>query len=257
MSACSAAVSVDKLGGYTMQKTLAATAIAALMSVAGAANAADIYGGGGFKDAPLPDIIRPGSGFTAASSLAAPGAAWRLVDENNGLENFTNSTSAFFGGGQLGYLYQLGHVVVGPEIDLGEMGLSSRAVEPGLAPITASSIGSGFYFDITGRLGYVYGPGLFYVKGGYAQFQGHLSLTDSASVVHFSDRTGFTVGAGVEYQINPAWSVKAEYQYFDFTGPGSQFTLPTEGSPYDYTFTVQTVKVGINYHLGGCCAPLK
>jgi outer membrane immunogenic protein len=238
-----------------MQKTLAATAIAALMSVAGAANAADIYSGG-FKDGPV-GYYPVWVGFYGGLFAGGAWGSLEVADENNNLEHFTNSTSAFFGGGQLGYLYQLGQVVVGPEVDLGEIGFSSRAVEPGLAPITASSIGSGFHFDITGRLGYAYGPGLFYFKGGYAQFQGRLSLTDSASVVNFSDRAGFTVGAGVEYQINPAWSVKAEYQYFDFSGPGSQFTLPTEGSPYDYTFTVQTVKVGFNYHLGGCCAPLK
>ena len=31
------------------------------------------------------------------------------------------------------------------------------------------------------------------------------------SVGH-NDLNGWTVGGGVEYKINPAWSVKAEYQ---------------------------------------------
>ncbi len=240
-----------------MQKTLAFTAIAALMGVAGAANAADIYSGGGFKDG-LTGLYPAWSGFYGGLNA---GGAWSnldVTDEANNYQHFSNSSSGFFGGGQFGYLVQLGNLVAGPEIDLGELSLSHTAGEAGAPTVTTSTVGSGFYFDITGRLGYTYGPALFYAKGGYAQFDGRLAVNDTVSSKSFSERTGWTVGGGVEYQITPAWSVKGEYQYFDFGEQGAQFTLG-DTNVYDYGFTVNTFKVGLNYHLGGCCAaaPLK
>lgn len=238
-----------------MQKTLAATAIAALMSVAGAANAADIYSGG-YKDAPL---ATPPLWLGWYFGGHVGGAFGSLEIEDLTGVKFDNTTSSVFGGGQFGFLYQRGNLVIGPEVDLGSIGISHTSAEPGL-PTTQSRIGSGFYFDVTARLGYAYGPALIYAKGGLAGFEGSLSITDGAPGTppySMPARNGFTVGGGVEYKFNPSWSVKAEYQYFDFSSQGGQFTL-SDNSTYNYIPTIQAVQVGINYHLGACCAlPLK
>ncbi len=48
-------------------------------------------------------------------------------------------------------------------------------------------------------------------------YGGSLSVSDSAtgSASH-SDLSGWTGGGGIEYAVNPAWSLKAEYQFFEF-----------------------------------------
>ena len=97
---------------------------------------------------------------------------------------------------------------------------------------------------------------------------------------HGDTLVGWTAGAGAEYALSPSWSVKAEYQHFDFgkisywySGchaiPGnyawandkSYGTCPAANSQYsnhytstvdgktDVSITADAVKIGINYHL--------
>jgi outer membrane immunogenic protein len=76
---------------------------------------------------------------------------------------------------------------------------------------------------------------------------------------------GWTVGAGVEYKLSPVWSLKAEYQHFDFGSLTNTFSrdfssacgsYPTACS-YKNEVTVDSVKVGVNYFVNGGFAPLK
>src|SRR3569623_2807668 len=69
----------------------------------------------------------------------------------------------------------------------------------------------------TGRLGYSWGPGMIYAKGGGA-CRDNGGLSANAGTVALVDRndTGYTVGAGLEYMFAPAWSAKIEYQYYNF-----------------------------------------
>jgi outer membrane immunogenic protein len=236
-----------------MNKTLTATAIVALLGAAGVANAADFYAPG-YKDGPVA-AYPTWTGYYIGAHI---GGAWSTIDftDVTSVPNvpFNNDASGIFGGGQIGYAYQLGNLVIGPEVDIGGIGLSNSTREVnGVGAVSAVS--SSFYFDITGRLGYSWGPSLLYAKGGYAYYGGSLSVTelDGTSVSH-SDLSGWTVGGGVEYKINPAWSLKAEYQYFDFTT--NQLVTPA-GNTYDDSFTAQTFKVGANYHFCTGYQPLK
>jgi outer membrane immunogenic protein len=59
------------------------------------------------------------------------------------------------------------------------------------------------------------------------------------------DNTGYTVGGGLEYLFAPAWSMKVEYQYYNFGRTEvTQFGFPV----MSYTDNFHTVKAGINYH---------
>mgnify|MGYP003949877621 CR=1 FL=1 len=72
--------------------------------------------------------------------------------------------------------------------------------------------------SVTGRLGYTWGPGLIYAKGGVA-FRDDSGLTGTGGFVgSVTDRkeTGYTVGGGLEYLFTQNWSGKIEYQYYDF-----------------------------------------
>jgi len=110
--------------------------------------------------------------------------------------------------------------------------------------------------SITGRIGYTWGPGLVYVKGGYAYSDNRETLTLGGVAVPFllSDNhtNGYTVGAGLEYMFAPNWSAKAEYQYYNFGD--SHFLAPAALVPFgSFHNDEHTIKAGINYrfNLGG------
>jgi outer membrane immunogenic protein len=237
-----------------MLKTLIAAAAAACVGAAGAAYAADVYSNGGLKDEPF--VGYPiWAGYYAGVNVGGAWSSTDFSDPNNAppVLRFSTSDSGVIGGGQFGFIYQRGPLVIGPEVDLGGIGISGTAREPG-GPLLAKS-SSGFYGDFTGRLGYAFGPALVYLKGGYAYFGGDVNLNDVASVHTVSGTNGFTLGGGLEYRINPAWSVKGEYQYIDL---GSHNVLMPSGNIYNYDLNVQAVKFGVNFHFpGGYAAPLK
>ena len=104
--------------------------------------------------------------------------------------------------------------------------------------------------SITGRLGYTWGPGLVYVKGGYAFSDNRESLTLAGFPFAFTldknHRSGYTVGAGVEYMFAPNWSAKAEYMYYDFGS--ARFVTPPVLVPYgSFHNDEHTLKIGVNY----------
>ncbi len=241
--------------GYHMKKFVIASL--ALFGFAAPAFAADMPAKAPVYKAPVQVPIN-WTGFYVGGNL---GAAWsHLTMTDVGLagvafsaggtagQNFTNSNTAFFGGGQIGYNYQINQWVVGLEGDLGWMGLHGSTLDPGSASNTMVGINSGWYGDITGRVGVTFDRALIYAKGGWAVYDGKESFSTTApftvgnSVGTFS---GWTLGGGVEYMFAPNWSAKLEYQHFDF---GNQtFTLTPAGWPFREALTVDTVKVGINY----------
>jgi outer membrane immunogenic protein len=104
--------------------------------------------------------------------------------------------------------------------------------------------------SVTGRIGYSWGPALFYAKGGYAYSDNRETLTFGGAPVTFTldrnHRNGYTVGAGVEYLFTPNWSAKAEYQYYDFGR--SQFVAPAALVPFGaFSNDEHTLKAGLNY----------
>jgi outer membrane immunogenic protein len=104
--------------------------------------------------------------------------------------------------------------------------------------------------SITARVGYTWGPGMVYVKGGYAYSDNSDTLTFAGAPFPFvldkGHSNGYTVGAGVEYMFAPNWSAKAEYQYYDFGS--TRFVAPVALAPFG-TFhnDEHTLKVGVNY----------
>ena len=124
----------------------------------------------------------------------------------------------------------------------------------------------GYFGTVRGRLGYAMDRTLVYFTGGFAYGGLRKSSDDWATVGHQSNSgtaTGYVLGGGLEYRLTPVWSVKAEYQYINFgkndlCGGGATlcFSDATQAGPQkedDY----HTVRIGVNYHVGGDYAPLK
>ena len=108
---------------------------------------------------------------------------------------------------------------------------------------------------VTGRLGYAANNWLFYFKGGGAWGQGNLNGTGVLANGTFfettsssTDRSGWVVGAGVEWGFSPGWSAKLEYNHVDFgsTNVAINTSLATT-SFVRSSETVDIVKAGVNY----------
>jgi outer membrane immunogenic protein len=120
----------------------------------------------------------------------------------------------------------------------------------------------------TARLGYAWDRALFYVKTGGAWTRDSYDLACNSDVFAINGclaaqdltakatRTGWVVGAGLEFGLTRSWSAKAEYNYLDF---GSKnLTLSDNGSglfgpvllPLHVRETINEVKIGVNYRFG-------
>jgi outer membrane immunogenic protein len=183
--------------------------------------------------------------ITDLDNLSGPGAA----------QTYSLKSAGVIGGGVLGYNWQFGQGVFGVEADLGGIGWSKTIWEPGAVGVTSNHLGSGFSGDVTARLGFAAGKGLFYAKGGWAFFDGTASVSNfgpaglgTATTGNFTG--GWTVGAGIEYAFANCWSAKVEYQHFDFGSQTANLFLTPANANFRYPndLTADAVKIGVNYH---------
>jgi outer membrane immunogenic protein len=110
--------------------------------------------------------------------------------------------------------------------------------------------------SFTARFGVAADRWLFYVKGGAAWVSDKYSLIGMFQGTGFDFeglalRAGWTAGGGIEWAVWDDWSVKLEYDYYDFGH--STVTMSDSvnvlSGPIDVKQTVQTVKLGINFHV--------
>jgi outer membrane immunogenic protein len=153
--------------------------------------------------------------------------------------------SGGFGGGTVGYNWQMGALVLGVEADGAWADVGASAGVPGLLTLSdkIDSLGT-----VRGRVGYAINQVLLYGTGGFAWADNKASV--SVLGVNFSDskvHTGWTAGAGVEVMFAPKWSVKAEYLYRSFSGQ-TYFTNVIPGGVPTGTLNVNSGQVGVNYH---------
>ena len=214
------------------------------------AHAADL-GGRGLRDAPpayLPQS--PPDYWTGFYVGAHLGGAFSSDDNFSGLGTGSNGNGRFLGGLQAGADWRFANTwVVGVEGQYSWLSGSVGAVFPGGFAYTNNQRGLG---ALTGRVGYTWGPGLAYVKGGYAFSDNNESLTLGGVPVGFvtsgDHANGYTVGVGVEYLFAPHWSAKAEYQYYNF-GSATFVAPPPVAAFGSFTTNDHVVTVGVNYRI--------
>ena len=131
----------------------------------------------------------------------------------------SDSSARLLGGVQAGIDWQFApNWVLGTEGQYSWLGKNNlTATFPGGYVYTNDQRGLG---SITARIGYTWGLGLVYVKGGYAYSDNSERVTLAGAPIAFlldgNHSNGYTVGAGVEYMFAPNWAVKGEYMYYDF-----------------------------------------
>jgi len=181
----------------------------------------------------------------------------------------TNKTSmdGVFGGGQIGYNWQLRNFVWGLEADIqgtNEKGNRSFVCPAGVCIPTPIGVALGtpvpatlgqkidWLGTVRGRAGVAVTPAvLLYATGGLAY--GEVNTNESIGVIPsaFSSNTtnvGWTAGGGIEGAIGGNWTAKLEYLYVDLGTASGSFTLPsTNIISYSSKITDNIVRVGINY----------
>jgi outer membrane immunogenic protein len=152
-----------------------------------------------------------------------------------------------FGGGQIGYnTYLTPKWVLGYEFDVSTGKLHDSG--PSSTPSFSLDSKIDYFGTARTRLGYTAGPWLFYGTGGLAWTHNKFREVDPA-IRYDADQfhVGWTVGGRAEYAFAPGWSVKAEYFYASFHENRDAF----EAFPRTTDLTTSTVRVGLNYRLGG------
>jgi outer membrane immunogenic protein len=179
----------------------------------------------------------------------------------------TNSSTAGFAvGGEAGYNYQTGHLVIGIETDGGAFDIrqsrnhtfqSALLINPPVHFTIGQSVKTDWMWTLRPRLGYAWGPWLAYITGGLGVTDARISAAYSdtsatphvASFTHSSTRAGGVFGVGGAWMFAPGWSGKLEWLYGDFGHVSG--TIPV-GNGYA-TFTssgdvrANVVRTGIDY----------
>ena len=192
-------------------------------------------------------------------------------NENNPLitDSGNFNSTAFTGGGQLGYNYQICNFVIGMETDFNYNGVNeSKSVDRALdAPLSGGFIHSvnqkfDYFGTLRARVGFTpRDRWLVYGTGGLAY--GHVNSNSNAlftfdgqSLDNYigsssNTRVGWTAGAGSEYAFYNNWSAKIEYNYIDLGSHSYTYDDSTQLFPgYTYTTNLKTrenvVRFGIN-----------
>ena len=233
-------------------------AIAASLTVlAGSALAAD------FRPPPPRTIAAPDwTGFYLGVNA---GGGWANADIDFSFAGvpfaaIDNSLRGALGGVQAGYNWQSGAILFGVEVDAQLSGVQGRITAPcppgfcGPPPLAASYGQEVSWFGTArGRIGYAMPTWLAYGTAGFAY--GRLETNASASAGGLTatfnsaeDRTGWTVGGGIEVAFAPRWSAKLEYLYVDF-GDRTVNWAPAPLPPITDTahLTMNVVRAGVNY----------
>jgi outer membrane immunogenic protein len=230
-----------------MKKILLTGVALAALGAMQSATAADLGGRAPYYSK-APAYVAPIYYWTGFYVGAHLGGAFTSDNNFSGLATGNNTNGRFLGGVQVGGDYQFApNWVAGIEGQYSWLSGNVGAVFPGGFAYTNNQRGLG---SVTGRIGYTWGPGLLYVKGGYAYSDDNESVTFGGVPVTFATsgdhRNGYTVGAGVEYMFAPSWSAKVEYQYYNFGN--STFTAPAALAPFgSFTTDDHVIKVGVNY----------
>lgn len=147
-------------------------------------------------------------------------------------------------GAQGGYNFQFGNWVVGPEASISMGDVEGEARCPNASFSCHSKIEDVSTVGVRG--GYAVGPLLPYLTVGAANGRVE-NYTQNAAGTRFEDharRNGLMYGAGMEADVCPNWSVKAEWQRVDFN---SVETTVDAGLAVNLEQNVDTFKVGANY----------
>jgi opacity protein-like surface antigen len=218
--------------------------------------------GGNFKDASTSAHSWTGPYVGASAGGTAGNTPWTHSTDTPVNPDY----GGYLAGAQAGYNYQLGRVVAGVEGAYNWSNARGAGHTPFDLNNAATWTDGNLTFEdellalgtVTGRLGYTFGPALFYAKGGLAFGQ----LKEGVHVIPIPGfpipgsnsepstiwASGWTAGGGMEFALTDSWSARAEYMHYEL-GKKS-FDQGNIGKPEISSTKGDSVQIGVNYHLG-------
>ncbi|MFZ0527142.1 MAG: outer membrane beta-barrel protein [Xanthobacteraceae bacterium] len=205
---------------------------------------------------PIPPAIYNWTGFYFGGNVGAGLLSDSISQAGTGTTNLVTSQTAhpvgLIGGGQAGFNYQFDRWVIGAEAAWSASNITGYGIGQatgGGADQERNTSNPQWLSAVTGRAGYAANDWLFYAKGGGAWMHVQYTqdtLASSATIltqVINDNRSGFTVGAGIEYGMTENLSARLEYDFYDFGSKTYQFAqTPTSIASYLHTLTF-----GLNY----------
>ncbi|MCQ0988401.1 outer membrane protein [Jiella marina] len=232
----------------------------AVVSFVNYSHAADVI----YDPAPVPPapVVEETYDWTGAYIGIFGGAATGDVDYDLGVTGLinlnvgaSNSAGGLFGGAQAGFDYQMGSIVLGAVADIAASDIDSELSVSlgGLGSATAKSELK-YLGTVRARLGYAMDRFMVYGHGGFAygETEQSLSVTGLGTLTNDNNdtKTGYVVGAGLEYAAFDNISFQTEYSYVDL-GTDSIFSQSFGGGALnlnlDESLDFHTVKASINY----------
>jgi outer membrane immunogenic protein len=168
----------------------------------------------------------------------------------------TQNATGVVGGGQVGYRFQFGNFVFGPEAMLDGMVNHEMTSDPVIAGATRTTTIKGLS-SVTGDAGLAFDRILVYGKGGWAITDLLFDANNTVAGVDVKGTeyaTGWTAGGGLEYMLTSGWSVGVEYNYYQFD-PKNILNAANSVGPcsfcnFGHNTNVQTVTARLNVRVG-------
>jgi outer membrane immunogenic protein len=161
-----------------------------------------------------------------------------------------SNKSGFVGGGQLGYNYQMGNIVLGAEADIQWADLGGDVAWGNYGWFGYSGSNGQYFGTVRARLGYAMDRTLLYITGGlaYGGLNGNWWHGSTSN-------TGWTIGAGIEYAFTNNWTARLEGLYVNLNTGNHTAYFTRAGVAGNYVVTTAggssngggVVRVGLNY----------
>lgn len=219
-------------------------ALAVLLATFAAAPAfaADLPGRGG-PMSPAPVFVQSQQ-FVWTGFYAGLNAGYGWGSFNRQAATIMNDPSGGVLGGQLGYNYQFGNLVVGVEGDLNWSWMNGNRT-PAAGVATRGSLE--WFGTLRGRIGFGADRALIYATGGYAGGEVKSTVVNAIAPAFTESssswRNGYALGAGIEYAFTNNVTAKAEYLYMNL---GSRLLFPVN-LPTTSNFSASLIRAGVNY----------
>jgi outer membrane immunogenic protein len=170
--------------------------------------------------------------------------------------------NGFTGGVQAGARAQTQNWVLGIEGDVGYLDRSAKTIHPTACcppgDPTFLQSGDGWFATLRGSAGVLLAPTvLVYGTGGviYADTRANVFRATDLHTPK-ADGWGWTVGAGAEFAVDPRWSWKVEYLYYDLgTDRVNDRSVCGGVCDFDIKQTGHIVRVGVNYRFASGKSP--
>jgi outer membrane immunogenic protein len=180
-----------------------------------------------------------------------------------GVTTVTTTPTGAVIGGEIGCDYQFaGNAVIGIEGTASgtTMKASSLVGLPFSGDTALVQANNDFLASVTGRIGYAFDTVLLYARGGFAVAGDKYNVSGGTfagggpfNFGGVENRYGWVVGGGVDWAFTRHWSMNVEYNFYEFGNGNVLMTDAFSGATgvVNVKQTVQVVKVGFNFHVGG------